>query len=350
MTDNNMNMKKSPISEAEKLTGELTIKKYMKPGSFHLNIQDMEPATEEQKTQRVIMRESTTYWQDARRRFMKNKVAVGSLIMIILIFLFAFAGPYMTKYSYDDQTRGHERMAPCAEHPFGTDNLGRDMLVRTMIGTRISLAIGVFCAIMVVFIGTLVGSISGYFGGWVDNLIMRICEILYSIPDILVIIILQISLKAFLDTALPNFRMGTAIVSVFIAFAMLYWVNMARMVRGQMLSLKQNEYVLAAKALGASGGRIIRRHLLPNAIGTILVTAMFQIPTAIFTESFLSFMGLGVAAPMASLGSLASKALDGLASYPYLMLFPAAMIALIILSFNQFGDGLRDALDPRLRG
>lgn len=349
MIDNNMNTKKNPISEAEKQTGAVTVKKYMKLGSFHLNIQDMEPATEEQKTQRVMMRESTTYWQDARRRFMKNKVAVGSLVLILLIFFFAFAGPYMTKYTYDEQTRGHERWAPCAEHPFGTDNLGRDMLVRTMIGTRVSLSIGLFCALMVVIIGTVVGSVSGYFGGWVDNVLMRICEILFSIPDILVIIILQISLKAFLDAALPNFRMGTAIVSVFIAFAMLYWVNMARMVRGQMLSLKQNEYVLAAKSLGASSGRIIRRHLIPNAIGTILVTSMFQIPSAIFTESFLSFMGLGVAAPMASLGSLASKALDGLASYPYLMLFPAAMIALIILSFNQFGDGLRDALDPRLR-
>ena len=337
------------ISENEKLNGAVTIARYTKPGSFHLNLKEAEPATAEQKTQRVMMRESTTYWQDAMRRFMKNKVAVISLIMILLITVFAFLGPYVTPFTYDEQTRGDERMSPCWKHPFGTDNLGRDMLVRTMIGTRISLVIGLFCALTVVLIGTLVGSISGYLGGWVDNIIMRICEVLYSVPDILVIIILQISLKSMLDVMMPNFRMGTAIVSIFVAFAMLYWVGMARMVRGQMLTLKQNEYVLAAKALGASSGRIIRRHLIPNAIGTILVTSMFQIPSAIFMESFLSFMGLGVAAPMASLGSLASRALDGLASYPYLMLFPAGIIGLIILSFNQFGDGLRDALDPRLR-
>lgn len=341
--------KRKVISEAEKATGAVTVHKFMKPGSFHLNIKDMELATEEQKTQRVVMRESTTYWRDASRRFFKNKVAVFALFMIILITLFAFIGPMLSPYTYDQQIRGHERLRPSMEHPFGTDNLGRDMLVRTMVGTQISLEIGIFCAITVVIIGTLIGAVSGYFGGWVDNVIMRICEILYSIPDVLVIIILQISLKSFLDVYLPNFAMGTAMVSVFIVFALLYWVSMSRMVRGQILSLKQQEYVLAAKALGATDARIIRKHLLPNAIGIILVTAMFQIPSAIFTESFLSFLGLGVAAPMASLGSLASKALDGLDSYPYLMLFPALMIALIILSFNLFGDGLRDALDPRLR-
>ncbi len=339
------------ITDAEKQgKAQLTIARFSKPGSFHLNIQELEPATDEQKHQRVVMRESTTYWQDARRRFMKNKVAVASLLLIIAITLFAFVGPLLTPYAYDDQTRGHERMFPCWEHPFGTDNLGRDMLVRTMVGTQVSLSVGLFCTLIVVLLGTTIGAISGYLGGWWDNIIMRLCEILYSIPDILIIILLQISLKGFLDAVVPNFPMGTAAVSIFITFAMLYWVNMARMVRGQMLSLKQQEYVLAAKALGASGGRIVTKHLIPNAVGTILVTAMFQIPSAIFTESFLSFMGLGISAPMASLGSLANKALDGLASYPYLMLFPAAMIALIILSFNQFGDGLRDALDPRLRG
>ena len=339
------------ISDAEKRgEGELTIGKFSKPGSFHLNISDVKPATDEQKMQRVVLRESTTYWRDAIRRFMKNKVAVASLCMIILIAIFAFIGPMLSPYTYDMQTRGHERMTPCWEHPFGTDNLGRDMLVRTMVGTQISLEIGLFCALIVVVIGTIVGAVSGYVGGWTDTIVMRFCEILYSVPDILVIIILQISLKSRLDAMFPNLAMGTAMISIFITFALLYWVNMARMVRGQVLQLKQQEYVLAAKALGASNARIVRVHLIPNAIGTILVTAMFQIPSAIFTESFLSFIGLGVAAPMASLGSLASKALDGLASYPYLMLFPAGLIALIILSFNQFGDGLRDALDPRLRG
>ena len=349
-------MKKMPltgiqISDAEKRgEGELTVGRFNKPGSFHLNIKDVEPASDEQKMQRVVLRESTTYWRDAARRFSKNKMAVASLIMIVLIGIFAFVGPLLSPYTYDMQTRGDERMAPCWAHPFGTDNLGRDMLVRTMVGTQISLEIGLFCALIVVVIGTIVGAVSGYVGGWTDTIVMRFCEILYSVPDILVIIILQISLKTRLDALFPNLAMGTAMISIFITFALLYWVNMARMVRGQVLQLKQQEYVLAAKALGASNARIVRVHLIPNAIGTILVTAMFQIPSAIFTESFLSFIGLGVAAPMASLGSLASKALDGLASYPYLMLYPAGLIALIILSFNQFGDGLRDALDPRLRG
>ena len=284
------------ISEAEK-RGEAQpgIGKYNAPWSFHLNISDVTLATEDQKTQRVVLRESTTYWQDAAQRFMKNKVAVASLCMIVLIALFAFVGPMLSPYTYDMQTRGHERMAPCLEHPFGTDNLGRDMLVRTMVGTQISLEIGLFCALIVVVIGTIVGAVSGYIGGWADNIIMRFCEILYSVPDILVIIILQISLKSRLDVLLPNFAMGTAMVSIFITFALLYWVGMARMVRGQVLQLKQQEYVLAAKALGASTPRIVRVHLIPNAIGTILVTAMFQIPSAIFTESFLSFIGLGVA-------------------------------------------------------
>jgi oligopeptide transport system permease protein len=218
-----------------------------------------------------------------------------------------------------------------------------------MIGVRISLSIGVFSAIIVLVVGTVVGAISGYLGGMADTVIMRVCEVLYTIPDILVIILMQVSFKAALDAAFPNMAMGTGMISIFIAFALLYWVTMARMIRGQMLQLKEQEYVLAAKAMGASGPHIIRRHLLPNAVGTIIVTAMFQIPYAIFTESFLSFIGLGVSAPMASLGSLASRALDGLASYPYLMIFPVMMIALIIFCFNQFGDGLRDALDPRLK-
>jgi len=337
------------ISDNEVLTGGIKIGKYTKPMSFMLNIKDTEPATQEEKAGRVKMRESTTYWQDARKRFMKNKVALASFAVIVLIALFAFLGPYVSPYTYEQQIRGSERLTPCLAHPFGTDNLGRDILVRTMIGTRISMFIGIFCSLIVLLIGTVVGSISGYLGGMFDNILMRFCEFLYSVPDILVIIILQISLKSFLDATFPKLTLGTAMVSIFIAFALLYWVNMARMVRGQMLALKQQEYVLAAKAMGSPGGRVIRKHLLPNAVGTIIVTAMFQIPAAIFTESFLSFMGLGASAPMASLGSLANSALNGLSSYPYLMFFPAALIFLLIFAFNQFGDGLRDALDPRLK-
>ncbi|MDR1541712.1 MAG: ABC transporter permease [Clostridiales bacterium] len=317
--------------------------------SMMLNVSDTAPASDEEKMSRIKMRESTTYWQDAYKRFMKNKVALFSFGIIVFLALFAFIGPYLSPYSNEQQVRGSERLFPCWEHPFGTDNLGRDLLVRTMVGTRISLAIGIFCSIIVLVIGTTVGAVSGYFGGWIDNLVMRVCEIIYSVPDILIIIILQISLKNFLDSTFPNMSIGSAIFSIFVAFALIYWVSMARMVRGQMLALKEREYVLAAKAQGASSGRIIRKHLLPNAVGTIIVTAMFQIPSAIFTESFLSFMGLGASAPLASLGSLANTALSGLSSYPYLMFFPALLIALIIFSFNNFGDGLRDALDPRMK-
>jgi len=338
--------KSKKISQHEKDTGEVALSGF---APFTLSVADLEPVSREEREQQLKMRESTTYLKDAFHRFRKNKIAMVCFFMLILIGFFAFAGPVFSPYSYEQQIRGSERLSPCLEHPFGTDALGRDMLVRTMIGTRISLTIGIFSSLIVLVIGTTVGAFSGYLGGLLDSIIMRFCEILYTIPDILIIILMQISLKTALDAAFPDMAMGTGMISIFIAFALLYWVTMARMVRGQILALKEREYVLVAKAMGAPAHRIIRKHLLPNAVGTIIVTAMFQIPGAIFTESFLSFIGLGVSAPMASLGSLASRSLEGLASYPYLLFFPAMMIALIIFCFNQFGDGLRDALDPRLK-
>lgn len=316
---------------------------------FDLTPKDIIPATDEEKAQKVKMRESVTYWQDAIARFKKNKVAMLALGIIVLVTLFALIGPMLSPYTYDQQIRGSEYQKPSIEHPFGTDNLGRDMLVRTMMGTRISLAIGFFCAVIVLIVGTIYGSVAGYAGGRTDNIMMRICEILYSVPDLLLIILLKISLEDYLKNNFPALAGMVGIVAIFLAFAFLYWVNMARMVRGQILQLKQNEYVLAARAMGGSSGHVIRKHLIPNAVGVILVTTMFQIPTAIFTESFLSFIGIGVSRPMASLGSLANSALAGMRVHPHLIMFPAAMIALIILSFNLFGDGLRDALDPRLK-
>lgn len=322
--------------------------KFAEPGSLRLDVKDLVIATDEEKQQLFFMRESVTYWKDAFRRFKRNKVAMFSLIVIVFMFAFAFLGPVFSKYTYDQQIRGSENLWPSLAHPFGTDQIGRDLLVRNMIGARISLTIGLFCSLIVVCIGTLYGSISGYVGGWVDNIMMRIVEILYSIPDVLVIILLQISLKKTLDKLLGGSTIGSSLVSIFIAFALLYWVNMARMVRGQVLSLKQMEYVTASKALGGRGMHIITKHLIPNCIGTILVTAVFQVAVAIFLESFLSFIGLGVAAPMASLGSLCSDALEA-KSFPYRLFCPALLVSLIILSFNLVGDGLRDALDPRLR-
>ncbi len=317
---------------------------------------DFAPATTEEKNQINTMAESTTYWKDAWRRLKQNKIAIIALIVIGLFLLFAIIGPFLSPYSYEQQIRGSENLKPCFAHPFGTDNLGRDLLVRVMIGSRISLLIGIGASILVLFIGALYGSIAGLLGGVVDNVMMRIVEIIYSLPDILIIIMLKIVLEEPLAKAFDSGGMfsglqalGSGIISIFIVYGLLYWVGMARIVRGQVLQLKEMEYVNAARALGANNSRLIKKHLLPNCIGQLIVTTMLQIPSAIFTEAFLSFLGLGVSAPMASLGSLASDALNGISSYPYRLAFPALAISIIILAFNLFGDGLRDALDPRLK-
>ena len=329
------------------------------PFRIKLTPEMMIPATKEEREQLIMMRESVTYWQDAMRRFRANKVAMISLAVILLIVAFAFLGPLFMPYTYDQQIRGHERLAPVISselfHPFGTDNLGRDLCVRVMIGTRISLVIGIVSTLFIVIIGVLYGAVSGFAGGAVDIVMMRICEIIYSIPTVLIIILLNIVLKEplqkFFDAGnLEALRtVGTGLICIFITFALLYWVSMARMVRGEILALKNSEYVTASRALGGSGGWIIRKHLVPNCIGTVVVTTTFQIPSSIFTESFLSFIGLGVSAPMASLGSLVNDALNGFQTAPYRLFIPAAVLALIILAMNQLGDGLRDALDPKMR-
>ena len=338
---------------------KLPPKPVLDPFRIKLTPEMMLPATKEEREQLIMMRESITYWQDAMRRLRANKVAMVCLALIILIILFAFVGPLLMPYTYDQQIRGHERLAPVINseffHPFGTDNLGRDLCVRVMIGTRISLVIGVVSTMFIVVIGVLYGAISGFAGGAVDMVMMRICEIIYSIPTVLIIILLNIVLKEpmqrFFDAGhLASLSsVGTGLICIFVTFALLYWVSMARMVRGEILALKNSEYVTASLALGASNGWIIRKHLVPNCIGTVVVTTTFQIPSSIFTESFLSFISLGVKAPMPSLGSLASAARSGITTYTYKLIFPALMIGLITLAFNLLGDGLRDAFDPKLR-
>lgn len=326
-----------------------------------------EKASENEKAQQVQMRESVSFMKDAMRRLRRNPVAMFSICMIILIALIAFVAPYFYPYSYEKQDVTAQYLRPFEysqkeqmkidkgikvfPHIMGTDALGRDYAIRVIYGTRISLLVGIFSALIVIVIGIIYGSISGYFGGKVDMVMMRIVDIIYSLPDVLIVILLSVAIKDAVSASKNPLivRLGAGMVSIFIVFGLLYWVSMARQVRGQVLSIKEQEYVLASKAIGASPARIIRVHMIPNCVSVIIIIAAMQIPSAIFTESFLSFLGLGVSMPMPSLGSLASDARISLQSYSYLLIFAAAAIFLIVLSFHLLGNGLRDAFDPKLR-
>ncbi len=297
-----------------------------------------------------------SFLKAAWQRLLANRIAMCSLLVILLILLFSAIGPSLSPYSYEQQIYGDENMPPSWTHPFGTDRLGRDLMVRCMIGTRISLTVGIISAVIVLIIGSIYGSVSGLVGGKVDLIMMRIVDVVYSVPEILLIVVIKLVIDEPLTRLVtstpflkPLQKMGSGLIAIFIVYGCLYWVGMARIVRGQVLQLKEMEYVTAAEALGAGKSWLIRKHLIPNCIGQLIATAMLQIPSAIFTEAFLSFLGIGVSAPMASLGSLTSEALSGLTTAPYRMIFPAALISLIILAFNLFGDGLRDALDPKMK-
>ena len=430
-------------------------------------LQDLSPddfasASRQEKDDFIQDRQSVSYWKDAWRRLKKNVVAMVALGVIVFLFLFAFVGPLLIPYGYDEFNKGAENLYPYhytledtqrvndeiasrtqsdvvdvdemiaqakaeaekkgekftkkdeavirakakvaakpsedsseeqsvdedsvrkelgikkhifgysqAElerkangekvfpHVFGTDMYGRDILVRVMYGARVSMSVGVFAAILVLVIGALYGAISGYCGGKVDAVMQRIVELIYAVPEMLVVLLIATALKPILTdyvnssgtSPLKSFVnvLGPNLISMFIAFGLLYWVTMSRIIRGQVLQLKQQEYVTAARALGASGGRIIRRHLLPNCIGQIVVTTCLQIPSAIFLESFLSYLGVGVSAPLPSLGSMATDALSGMYTYTYRLIVPSVILSIMILAFNLFGDGLHDALDPKLK-
>lgn len=295
-----------------------------------------EEVSKEEKNKNEFLQPSLTYWQDAWKRLKRDRMAVAGLVIIIIIAIFAIFGPVISPYEYDEQNFDISNQGPTLTHPFGTDQFGRDIFVRVMYGARISLSIGLVASIINLTIGVIYGGIAGLTGGRVDNVMMRIVDILYSIPTMIYVILLMVII-------------GPGLKSIFITLGISYWVGMARIVRSEVLRIKQEEFILAAKVLGTSQRRILLRHILPNAMGPIIVTLTLSIPSAIFTEAFLSFVGLGVSAPMASWGVLVNDAISSLSLYPYQLFFPAAAICITILGFNFLGDGLRDALDPKLR-
>lgn len=269
-------------------------------------------------------------------RLKQNKLAVTSLAIIVLLAIMAVAGPYLSGHTCYDQDLLMANKPPCSSYWFGTDALGRDLFTRVWYGARISLGIGLATSLICLLLGVLYGGVSGYLGGRTDEVMMRVVDVLYCIPFLLYVTLFMVLFEPGLKT-------------IFLALGLVYWLDMARIVRGQVLVLKEQEYVLAARLLGASTWRILIRHLVPNTMGPIIVTMTLLVPEAIFTEAFLSFLGLGVSAPMASWGVLASEGMQGLRNYPWQLFFPAFFISLTILAFNFFGDGLRDTLDPRRR-
>lgn len=322
------------------------------------------PADSEKGTE-AISRPTITYWAEVWKRFRKNKAAFIGLILISIILALAIFGPYANEHGYDEQNLTRANLPPkipileqvswlgvsgtdiqgidrykesgITEYFwFGTDNLGRDLWTRVWEGTRISLYIAILAAIIDLIIGVAYGGISAYYGGRIDNFMQRIVEILVGIPSLIVVILLILVLQP-------------GIISITLAMVITGWVGMARIVRGQILKLKEQEYVLASRTLGAKDRRLIWKHLIPNTMGPIIITTMFTIPTAIFTEAFLSFIGLGLQPPIASLGTLINDGYKLLRIYPHMLAFSSIIISLIMISFNLIGDGLRDALDPKMR-
>ncbi len=309
----------------------------MEERAIHLSPELFEPAENNFNEAETIRRPSLTYWQDAWRRLKKNKLAMAGLIVIAILVLLAIIGPYLNGFTYTEQNFSKKNMPPNRTHWFGTDSLGRDIFTRSWYGARISLFIGIMAAVIDLAVGVLYGGISGLKGGKTDNMMMRFAEILYSIPYLLVAILLMV--------VLPR-----GVFTVILAISLTGWLRMARLVRGQVLQLKEMEYVQAARVMGANTKWILNKHMIPNAMGSILVNMTLSVPSAIFAEATLSFLGLGVQAPMSSWGSMANDALSAfIVGNTYQLFIPALLISLTMFAFNVLGDGLRDALDPRLR-
>ena len=279
---------------------------------------------------------SLDFWQDGWRRLKSNPSAMIGLSCLLLLILMAIIGPFLTPYTYYDTHLHLKNLPPSSQFWFGTDELGRDLFTRVWWGARISLLVGILASLIDLVIGVLYGSIAGAASGKTDELMMRICDILYSIPYLLAVILLMVII-------------GSGITTIIIALTLTGWISMARIVRGQILQIKELDFVKAAEVAGASKFRILWRHLIPNCMGPIIITMTLTIPSAIFAEAFLSFLGLGVQAPIASWGTMANDGLPALRYYPWRLFFPAGFISLTMLSFNLLGDGLRDAFDPKLR-
>lgn len=284
-----------------------------------------------------IARPRIGYFQDVWRRLKKNKMATVALFVLLLLIFFILVGPYMNGFAFEAVDKTARNVSPNSTHWFGTDKLGRDIFSRVWQGGRVSLLIGLVGAFVTSTAGCLYGGVAAYFGGKVDDFMMRIVEVVASIPYLIVVILLSV--------VLDSRSIGTLILALTITG----WCGIARLVRGQMLQLKSQEFVMAAKALGVAPMKIILKHLLPNTLNVVIVSITFDIPGYIFSEAFLSFLGLGIQPPDTSWGSLASAAQQEFMFYPYQLLFPAVMIALTMLCFTLLGDGLRDALDPKLR-
>ena len=277
------------------------------------------------------------YWQDAWRRLKTNKVAILAIVILAIIMIMTMIGPYINGFKFSDIDATKINQKPNSVHWFGTDELGRDIFSRVWQGGRISIVIGIVGALVATVVGSIYGALAAYFGGKIDTIMMRVVEVLISVPYLIVVILISI----WTDSR----SLGTMILSL----TLTGWCGMARLVRGQMLQIKQQEYIMAAEALGVTPWKIITKHLIPNALGIILVSITFDIPGYIFAETFLSYIGLGIQAPETSWGALASAAQQNLQFYPHQLFFPGLMIALTMLSFTLLGDGLRDALDPKLR-